>query len=100
MKPLQLAAGQPTVVRHNTWVKMEDGSFRCGDVIIRNDGDTGIRSDWRIYRVDENGKLTRVWAKSRPWGYGHSGQAKIGASRINEPQEAEVIKDDFSSVVP
>lgn len=88
MKPLKPAKGRPRVVNPNAWVKMEDGSFRSGNVLIRNDGGEALRSDWRIYRVEADGRLTLVHPKSRPWGYGHPGQAKIGASHINEPQEA------------
>lgn len=92
MKPLALAAGEPKVVRHNAWQRMEDGSFRCGNVLVRCDerepfgGHTFER--WNIYRVEDDGTLTRVWCRSRPWGYGHAGAAKIGASHITKPLEA------------
>jgi len=93
VKPLALKQSAPTVVRHNAWAEMEDGSFRCGNVVIRCDeripyGGYAFQR-WHIYRVGRGGKLTRVWAKSRPWGYGCSGSAKIGAGRISEPQEGE-----------
>lgn len=93
MKPLQPAKLAPVVVNPNAWTKMEDGSFRSGNVLIRCDeresfgGYTFER--WNIYRVEENGTLTRIWCKSRPWSYGRSGQAKIGASRIMKPLEEE-----------
>lgn len=93
MKPLALKQLAPVVVRHNDWKEQEDGSFRCGNVLIRCDKRTPfgghVFESWNIYRVNENGKLTRVWAKSRPWGYGHSGAAKIGASHLSEPVEGE-----------
>jgi hypothetical protein len=93
MKPLKLKHGEPTVVRHNEWQKMEDGSFRSGNVLIRCDVRTPFGAHtfetWFIYRVDARGKLTKVHPKSRPWGYGHAGQAKIGASHLAEPVEAE-----------
>lgn len=91
MKPLRLKHAAPTVVRHCDWQRTEDGSFRCGNVVIRCDrrepygGHTF--ETWHIYRVDDKGRLVRVHAKSRPWGYGHSGQAKIGASHLSEPLE-------------
>lgn len=93
MKPLELKRGEPTVVRHNHWRVQEDGSLRCGNVVIRCDrreryGEY-VFERWHIYRVD-GGRLTRVHPKSRPWGYGSSGAAKIGASRLGEPQEGEM----------
>lgn len=89
MKLLKLKQLAPVVHRRNDWKQMEDGSFRCGNVLIRNDGGTGIRSNWRIYRVEQDGRLTLIHPKSRPWGYGHSGQAKIGASHMGEPVEGK-----------
>lgn len=91
MKPLKLKAGPPKVVRVNAWRKQDDGSFRSGNVLIRCDERTPYGGHtferWHIYRVEANGTLTRVWAKSRPYGYGHAGQAKIGASHIGKPVE-------------
>lgn len=91
MKPLALKKAPPVVVNPNAWVEMEDGSFRCGNVLVRCDERTTFGGYtlqwWNIYRVGRGGRLTRVWAKSRPWGYGRSGQAKIGASHLAEPQE-------------
>lgn len=91
MKPLRLKAGPPKVVRANAWLEQEDGSFRCGNVLIRCDERTPCGGHaferWHIYRVEPDGRLTRVWAKSRPYGYGHAGQAKIGASHIGKPVE-------------
>jgi hypothetical protein len=92
VKPLKLKQTAPTVVRHNDWQQMEDGSFRSGNVVIRCDRREPFGGHtfetWNIYRVDGNGRLTRVWCKSRPWGYGHAGQAKIGASHMSKPLEA------------
>ncbi len=96
MKPLKLKQLAPVHVRRNDWKKQEDGSFRCGNVVIRCDertpfGDGGyVFEKWFIYRVETNGKLTRVHPKSRPWGYGHSGAAKIGASHLGNPVEGEM----------
>jgi hypothetical protein len=93
LKPLELKKSAPTVVRHNDWQKMEDGSFRCGNVLIRCDERTPYGGHtferWQIYRVDEDGRLVRVHPKSRPWAYGSAGQAKIGASHLSKPVEDE-----------
>lgn len=89
LKPLAL---KHVTHRLNSWVAMSDGSFRSGNVVIRNDGGSGIRSDWRIYCVDGVGRLVRVHPRSRPWGYGHAGQAKVGAAHIVKPQ---TDLDDF-----
>ncbi len=94
MKPLKLKHLAPVVVRHCDWKEMEDGSLRCGNVVIRCDKRTPYGGHtfetWHIYRVESTGKLTRVHPKSRPWGYGHAGQAKIGASHLTQPQEGEM----------
>jgi hypothetical protein len=92
VRPLKLKALAPVVVQHNDWRKQDDGSWRCGNVLIRCDkveqfGGYTFRT-WYIYRVDPGGKLTKVHPKSRPWGYGRLGGAKIGAARLAEPIEA------------
>ncbi len=92
MKPLKLKKLAPIVVRHNDWNEQEDGSLRCGNVLLRCDdvyyiGDYRCER-WYIYRVEVDGKLTRVHPKSRPWGYGHSGAAKIGANLLRTPVAA------------
>lgn len=84
MKPLKLKYGPPRTVRRASWLEQEDGSWRCGDVLIRCD-ERHPWERWHIYRVGKGGELTRVSAKSRPWGYGRAGQAKIGAARMIEP---------------
>lgn len=93
MKPLKLEHLKPVVVRHCDWNKQEDGSFRCGNVVIRCDERTPYGGHtferWHIYRVEDGGRLVKVHAKSRPWGYGHAGQAKIGASHIAKPIDSE-----------
>lgn len=89
MRELKLKKTAPVVVRLNDWNEMEDGSFRCGNVVIRCDSKTSYGGHtfetWHIYCVGRGGKLIRVYAKSRPWGYGHAGQAKIGANHLAEP---------------
>lgn len=80
LKPLP-----PTVARHNDWQQQRDGSYRCGNVVLRNVGGSGLRSNWRIF-VRRNGRLVMVWPAQRPWGYGHPGQAKIGAAHLSKPQ--------------
>ena len=91
MKPLKLKTLRPVVYRRNDWKEQEDGSFRCGNVLIRCDERTpygGYTFErWRIYRVETTGKLTLVHPKSRPWGYGSAGAAKIGASHLSKPVE-------------
>ncbi len=93
MKPLKLKYGAPVVVRRCDWQEMEDGSFRCGNVLIRCDERTPsggyVFQKWNIYRVEENGTLTRIHPKSRPWAYGHAGQAKIGAAKMMEPVDGD-----------
>ncbi len=95
MKQLQLKKLAPVVVNLNDWSEQEDGSLRCGNVVIRCDERTpygGYTFErWHIYRVETDGKLTRVHPKSRPWGYGRIGGAKIGASRLANPQETKEI---------
>lgn len=94
MKPLKLKQLAPVVCRRNDWREQEDGSLRCGNVVIRCDERTPFGGytfeRWFIYRVEPSGKLTRVHPKSRPWGYGHSGAAKIGASHLSKPIEGEM----------
>ncbi len=64
------------------WKKQEDGSYRCGNVKVA----IGPREDnkqwdsWRIFVLDENEQWEMLVLKNRPWGYGHAGQAKIGAA--------------------
>ncbi len=97
MKLLQFKKLAPVVVNPNDWSEQEDGSLRCGNVVIRCDERTphgGYTFErWHIYRVESDGKLTRVHPKSRPWGYGHAGQAKIGASRLVKPVDAPEPKE-------
>lgn len=92
MVTLKPAKAPPVVVNPNAWTRMEDGSFRSGNVVVRCDERTPFGGytfeRWHIYRVGRGGELVRVWAKSRPWGYGRAGQAKIGAGRIVAPVEA------------
>jgi hypothetical protein len=93
MKPLRLKHLAPVVVRHCDWQEQEDGSLRCGNVVIRCDeremfGEYEFKR-WYIYRVEKNGKMVRVHPKSRPWGYSRAGQAKIGASHLAKPIDAE-----------
>lgn len=80
-------------IRLNDWVEYEDGSFRSGNVVLRNEGGSRIRADWRIYCVDDRGRLVMVSPKSRPWGYGHVGQAKIGAAHIVKPQVVNPVPE-------
>lgn len=91
MKPLRFDKAPPAVTNPNAWVRTGDGSFRSGNVLIRCDERTPFGGytfeRWHIYRMDGKGRLVRVHPKSRPWGYGRAGAAKIGASHLAEPQE-------------
>ena len=94
MLSISLKKTEPTVVQHNDWKKLKNGSFRCGNVLLRCD-EVDLQGGypfqrWNIYLVGPRGKLTRVHPKSRPWSYGRSGQAKIGASRLFKPVETPV----------
>jgi len=91
MRRVKLKYGAPVVVRRVLWEKQPDGSFRCGNILIRCDErvqDRGhVFQKWYIYRVDGD-TLTRIYVKSRPWAYGRAGQAKIGAAKMLEPVDA------------
>lgn len=76
----------PALVVPNEWAEQPDGSLTSGNVMIRNDGGGPSRERWHIYARDEDGGgWVRVWCKSRPYGYGHAGQAKIGVTRLSKP---------------
>lgn len=79
---IALAPDPPTVCVHHKWERQPDGTWRCGNVMIQNDGDEPPRDSWNIYVRLDAGTWVRVRAKSRPWGYGHPGQAKIGAAKL------------------
>lgn len=71
---------------HGQWKRQRDGSWRCGNVKIVNIGSTGLRQDWRIFVRARTVRGRADWRivslRQRPWGYGHAGQAKIGAGLI------------------
>ena len=62
------------------WVRQRDGSWRCGNVKVAIDPKAGRDWDsWFVY-VLRRTRWVKCMPPSRPWGYGHSGQAKIGAA--------------------
>lgn len=81
---VELARLPPTTVRRNAWVKHPDGSHRCGNVVLRSNGEEWPNDSWSVFLVDADGVETQVHCPSRPWGYGHLGQAKIGVSHFRK----------------
>lgn len=66
------------------WRRLKDGSYRCGNVWVRpwqKEGTRPLRDNWRIF-VRVKRKWEMYVSRQRPWGYGHAGQAKIGAGLI------------------
>jgi hypothetical protein len=79
---IRLDRDPPTVCRHNRWERRPDGSFRSGNVVLRNVAGWGPgREEWAIFVV-AGSREARVHPASRPWTYGHAGQAKIGVSHM------------------
>ena len=64
-----------------TWVRLKDGSYQCGNVKVMNVGGKGREASWRIF-VRSGRKWEVLVLKSRPWGYGSAGQAKVGAALV------------------
>lgn len=70
------------------WVKehpRNGNGYRCGNVAVRQrfwakkwNGDDGLR--WFIFLKQRDGTWKRHLPATRPYGYGHQGQAKIGAA--------------------
>src|SRR4051794_13145989 len=65
------------------WIPCRDGSWRCGNVKValaadEREGKSG-RKSWFVFVLNRT-RWTRVFPKMRPYGYGHQGQAKIGAA--------------------
>lgn len=70
------------------WIKehpRNGNGYRCGNVAVRQmfwrkkwNGDDGIR--WFIFVRGANKRWKLFLPKTRPYGYGHQGQAKIGAA--------------------
>lgn len=81
---IQLKRDEPVLVQHCRWIRVSAREFRCGNVVLQNVG-TLDRPGQRWHILLRRGdKLTRIACKSRPWGYGSAGQAKIGVSRFGE----------------
>ena len=70
------------------WIKenpKNGNGYRCGNVAVRKmlwkkkwNGDDGFR--WFIFVRNKSGKWKLYLPATRPYGYGHQGQAKIGAA--------------------
>lgn len=98
MTPLKPKRLKTVAVNLNEWTEHDDGSLRSGNVLLRCDevyfiGDYRCER-WFIYLVGADSRITRVAPKSRQWGYGSSGAAKIGAAHIVKPVELEGGKGD------
>lgn len=68
----------------NRWERLPDGGYRCGNVEIHLAEDlhpaANGRTSWFVYERMRGGELELRIPEGRPWGYGHPGQAKIGAA--------------------
>jgi hypothetical protein len=72
------------------WVAQIDGSYRCGNVLVRNVGGQGVTQCWRIFILDgENWK--EHMPASRSHGYFCAGSAKIGAALMASHQRRKGI---------
>lgn len=91
MNPLKPKRLKTISVNLNEWTEQDDGSLRSGNVLLKCDEVYFIGEyrceRWFIYLVGEAGSIARVSPKSRPWGYGRSGAAKIGAAHLQKPVE-------------
>ena len=69
------------------WKRNRDGTrYRCGNVEVRKvkrpKENHGPGDYWRIFVRHPSGRWEELTLKQRPWGYGHPGQAKIGAALV------------------
>jgi hypothetical protein len=64
------------------WERLPDGSWQCGNVRIINLGSKTDRykADWFVFLVKDGELQGPIMPAQRQHGYGHAGQAKIGAS--------------------
>jgi hypothetical protein len=62
------------------WERTAAGNWLCGNVAVIQDG-----GSWYIHVRGRYG-WGRVFPAQRPWGYGHAGQAKIGAALMAKHQ--------------
>lgn len=63
----------------SAWTELPDGSWESGSFIVCK-----AKGSWWIYSVDADGVRTRAMPKSRLWGYGSAGQAKVGAALMEK----------------
>ena len=61
------------------WIPCRDGSWRCGNVKVAVGESDRPWDTWYVYVLNRT-KWRKVMPAQRPWGYGHPGQAKIGAA--------------------
>lgn len=75
------------------WQIQPDGSYRCGNVKVQREKRPDGRYQWFVYvftRLHRGvGHWRKVMPEQRPWGYGHQGQAKIGAALMAKYQREE-----------